>query len=94
MVLCKQLRESCWHLEGVYATNCLFLEHMRMIISAERFLYLEDQWPFHNCRLTHLLCQTVRQLPQVRVLMMTPVQLICQEGLWATGWTGLKVTVC
>lgn len=52
-----------------------------MIRSAKRFLYFEHQYPFQNFALTYLMCDMLKENPDLRVIVVTPVKTDLPTGL-------------
>eukprot|EP01119_Soliformovum_irregulare_P018865 TRINITY_DN5871_c0_g1_i2.p1 TRINITY_DN5871_c0_g1~~TRINITY_DN5871_c0_g1_i2.p1 ORF type:complete len:541 (+),score=138.32 TRINITY_DN5871_c0_g1_i2:1159-2781(+) len=67
--------------KGVYDTNYLFHEHCHVITSAKKFLYIEHQYPFHSYALCHVMCQTLRKNPNLRILIITPIKTDLPTGV-------------
>src|SRR5687768_9691016 len=61
--------------------NYLFNEFVQTITRAKNFLYIEHQYPFHNYPLTYFMCQTLKQNPNLRVLIITPVRTDLPSGV-------------
>lgn len=68
-----------WH--PVFHSQVLIDAFSAIIGSAQRFLYVEHQYPFHNFTLTHLMCEQLRRQPDLKLIVVTPIRTDLPTGI-------------
>lgn len=76
---CVLRLERTW--KSVFDVHYLFEDYCKMIKSAERFLYVEHQYPFQNFALTQLMCDQLKQKPNLHLIVVTPIKTDLPTGL-------------
>lgn len=76
---CLLRLERTW--KSVFDVHYLFEDYCKMIKSAERFLYVEHQYPFQNFALTQLMCDQLRQKPDLQLIVVTPIKTDLPTGV-------------
>lgn len=71
--------ERTW--KSVFDVHYLFEDYCKMIKSAEHFLYVEHQYPFQNFALTQLMCEQLKQKPELQLIVVTPIKTDLPSGL-------------
>lgn len=59
----------------------LFDDFCEIVLSAKRFLYLEQQYPFQNGVITYYMCEALRRNPDLRLMIVTPIKTDLPTGL-------------
>ena len=76
---CVLRLERTW--KSVFDIHYLFEDYCKMIKSAERFLYIEHQYPFQNFALTQLMCEQLKSKPELRLIVVTPIKTDLPTGV-------------
>ena len=59
----------------------LFRRFCQYIVSARKILYLEHQYPFQNGAIANAMCESLRQNPELRLIVVTPIKTDLPTGL-------------
>jgi phosphatidylserine/phosphatidylglycerophosphate/cardiolipin synthase-like enzyme len=66
---------------GVFATHTLVDNFCNLIRSAQDFIYVEHQYPFHNVSLTQCLCEALQNNKNLKIILIVPVRTDLPTGI-------------